>query len=503
VTIGAVSGSGRLPRVEPVLTATELARARAFDMMADAVLLADDSRRYVDVNGAAASLFGLPREALLGRRIEEFAPPPKEYDVEAGWQEFLREGQQQGLFPLVRPDGSRRMVEFRATANIVPNLHLSVLRDVTERLEHLQQFAKLSNNLPYVIGRYDRAHRILFVNESARRFLGIDPLAAVGRPVDDFLPAPLAARFHQAIDLALAGHQTDLDFQWPQPDGSVLELAARLLPEIADDGLIESALIITRDATAEKRAERARLEAMAREHEARERAERASKLAEFFVAVVGHDLRNPLNSILSGAWLIGQRAAEEPLQRVARRIETSAQRMARLIDQLLDFTRIRAGNGLPHEPRQMSLGALLSRMREELSPHETSITIRSEGSTDGCWDEDRLAQVFSNLLGNAVEHSPDGAAVEVDIDGLAPDRVEVTVRNPGTIDPESLEQIFEPFKQGRRAAGSRGLGLGLYTSREVVAAHGGTIEVTSTPGEDTCFRVVLPRASPARSPERG
>jgi PAS domain S-box-containing protein len=112
-----------------------LARASAFDAMSDAVLVADDERRYVDANHAATRLFGLARADLLGSRIDDFAPAPSGFDVEAAWREFLSTGEQRGEFPLMRADGTSRIVEYRAKANIIPGRHLSVLRDVTERVE--------------------------------------------------------------------------------------------------------------------------------------------------------------------------------------------------------------------------------------------------------------------------------------------------------------------------------------------------------------------------------
>jgi PAS domain S-box-containing protein len=107
---------------------------RSFLAMPDAVLLADDERRYVFANPAACRLFSVPLEQLLGRRIEDFAPAPPEYDVEAAWRAFLKEGQQAGEFPLRRPDGTQLWLEYRATANVAPGIHLSVLRDVSDRV---------------------------------------------------------------------------------------------------------------------------------------------------------------------------------------------------------------------------------------------------------------------------------------------------------------------------------------------------------------------------------
>jgi signal transduction histidine kinase len=219
------------------------------------------------------------------------------------------------------------------------------------------------------------------------------------------------------------------------------------------------------------------------------------------MAVLGHDLRNPLSAIYTAGMLIGRQSSEERVQRTAARIVSSSQRMARMIEQILDFTRIRAGIGLPYQPAAMDLRDLVERVREELPSGESAIRVEAVGATDGVWDHDRLAQVLSNLLGNAVEHSSLGKGIVIQIDGSSPAWVVVTVQNPGAIPPEVLPEVFEPFRQGR-PSGSKGLGLGLFITREIVAAHGGDIDVESSEAQGTRFRFVLPRApaSPAQRP---
>jgi PAS domain S-box-containing protein len=109
-------------------------RSLVFDELLDAVLVTDDERRYVDANAAACALFGLPLNALLGKRVEDFAPSGPGYDAVAAWTRFIARGHDTGEFPLLRPDGSRLTVEYRARANIAPGIHVSVLRDTTARV---------------------------------------------------------------------------------------------------------------------------------------------------------------------------------------------------------------------------------------------------------------------------------------------------------------------------------------------------------------------------------
>jgi len=235
--------------------------------------------------------------------------------------------------------------------------------------------------------------------------------------------------------------------------------------------------------------------AFERERQGREEAERASKLAELFVAVLGHDLRTPLGAITASGSLLARDPRDERERRIATRILGSSGRMTRMIDQILDFSRIRAGRSLLQSPAPMDLRELIGRVRDELSGG-SSIQVDADGATEGVWDRDRLAQVFSNLLANAVEHSPAGSAVHVRVDGRPSEHVEVTVENPGAIPADILPEVFEPFRQGRQQDKARGLGLGLYISKEIVGAHGGTIGVTSSESSGTRFRVHLPRTAP-------
>lgn len=124
------------PNGQPVRTPAPATAWRnlVFDELLDGVVLADDNRRYVDANAAACALFGVAVGGLIGKRIEDFAPPPPGYDVAGAWSRFLAKGHDSGEFPLVRPDGSCLVVEYRARANVAPGVHLSIMRDATARV---------------------------------------------------------------------------------------------------------------------------------------------------------------------------------------------------------------------------------------------------------------------------------------------------------------------------------------------------------------------------------
>jgi PAS domain S-box-containing protein len=179
--------------------------------------------------------------------------------------------------------------------------------------------------------------------------------------------------------------------------------------------------------------------------------------------------------------------------RALSRIESSGQRMVRMIDQLLDFTLIRTG--LPIDPQPGDLVAILSGVIDEirLSHPQQTIRFTHQGEARGNFDADRLGQAFGNVLGNAAQHGQLDAGVDVALDATG-DAIAVTIHNAGTIPPELLPHVFEPMSGNKRKRdGSRGLGLGLFITQQIVQTHGGTVAVTSTDADGTRFIVTLPR----------
>src|SRR6185295_1186735 len=221
----------------------------------------------------------------------------------------------------------------------------------------------------------------------------------------------------------------------------------------------------------------------------RERAAEASRLAddlsetirvnELFVGVLAHDLRAPLAAIMTGAQLIKVREAGKPDARNMKalgRVLSSAERMSRMIEQLLDFTRLRVGGGIAIEPKDADIASLARQVVEELddSYPDCSVDVSQTGDTRGSWDPDRLSQLVSNLVANALQHGVPAAGVRVFVDGEAADVVRVQVHNLGAIPQALLAQVFDPLTGGqRRRDRSRGLGLGLFITRQIAEAHGG------------------------------
>jgi signal transduction histidine kinase len=230
----------------------------------------------------------------------------------------------------------------------------------------------------------------------------------------------------------------------------------------------------------------------------------AVQLSDLFISILGHDLRTPLGAIQMGAELIVRGSQDARTLRPAARILSSADRMARMIEQLLDFARARHG-GIMLQPRATNLAAIASQIVQELEDSNPSahIGLVEWGDVSGIWDPDRLAAVVSNLAGNAVKHGSEHTSITVELDGTDAAVVLLRVTNVGAIPAESIPTLFEPFKRTAPArSGEKGLGLGLFIARAIVHAHGGKIDVRSA-GEATVFEVTLPREVPPSGDRNG
>jgi signal transduction histidine kinase len=216
-----------------------------------------------------------------------------------------------------------------------------------------------------------------------------------------------------------------------------------------------------------------------------------------YIGVLGHDLRNPLNAILIGMHGLERspNLAAAERDKVAR-MSRSAKRMNSMIRDLLDYTRTSAGE-FPHNPEPTDLERVCDDAIDELraSHPDRSITCEVAGNVTGTWDPERLQQVISNLVGNALTHGTGAVSVRIDGDGHD---VVFAVHNDGEpIPPDVLPVLFGPFRRGDRSP--NGLGLGLYIVREVIRRHGGSIEVRSSRDAGTTFVSRWPRQPEGRA----
>ncbi|WP_228556737.1 ATP-binding protein [Myxococcus sp. AB025B] len=228
--------------------------------------------------------------------------------------------------------------------------------------------------------------------------------------------------------------------------------------------------------------------------------QRAVDFREQLLAILGHDLRNPLNAISASAFQLARaEELEAPERRAVERIRKSAGRMGRMITDILDFARSKLGSGIPVSRQSMNLADICQATLDELqvSHPERRLLFESSGDTSGQWDPDRVAQVLGNLVANALQHGGLDSPVTTSVRGGA-DVVLMEVHNQGEPIPAELQpRLFDPFKPSVGASSSyqkqRSLGLGLYIVHQIARAHGGRVEVRSSREEGTTFRVYWPR----------
>ncbi len=229
---------------------------------------------------------------------------------------------------------------------------------------------------------------------------------------------------------------------------------------------------------------------------------------ERFLAILGHDLKNPIGSIMGATQFMVENAQEkgdlpEPYLGLATRAEITSRRMNKLVDDLLDFAVTSFGESIPIARGPADVGAILREVVSEVKAAHPESTIECVTDDDlrGEWDSARLTQAFTNLVSNAVQHGIEGGAVRVTARGL-PTAVVITVTNRGSaIPPETMAQLFQPMKKSGhvRRVDDQHLGLGLYIVDKIIEAHGGSITVESTESTGTVFSVHLDRAAANRS----
>jgi signal transduction histidine kinase len=233
-----------------------------------------------------------------------------------------------------------------------------------------------------------------------------------------------------------------------------------------------------------------------------EELQRSLRMRDDFMSLVAHELRTPLNTLFLETQMRslqlkrGNLPAFNPEQmgNMIKRDERQIKAMIRLIDDMLDVSRMKSGT-LSIRPGKVELMGLLERVVNDLSLQATAagstLQLASHGPVEGWWDEFRIEQVIVNLLTNALRYGG-GGLVEINVQEIGCN-VRIDVRDHGKgIAPDYIDRIFEPYERGAKAGEPKGLGLGLYISRQLATSHGGELTVQSTPGQGATFSLLLP-----------
>ena len=352
--------------------------------------------------------------------------------------------------------------------------------------------------------------RIFKTNRTLCRWLGCTAEALVGTRFSEALTVGGQAFYDMQLVplLLLQGAFTEVSVELVAPGGSRLPVLMNAAERRAEDGRLLFTRMTVFNATERRRYERellsarraadaarAEMEALQQATQAHLLDERATAaLREEFIAVLGHDLRNPLAAIDSGMRLLRRSPLDERAVKVVGLVQSSVTRMAGLIEDVMDFARGRLGGGIALEVAAVPLGPVLQQVVDELRASHPGRAIEVVLAMDGpvLCDARRIGQLASNLLGNALTHGDPAGTVRLsavtDADGFV-----LTVANDGEIPAALMPRIFEPYARGESRPSLQGLGLGLYICRAIALAHGGTLEVVSGGGGTRfIFQVVLP-----------
>jgi len=348
----------------------------------------------------------------------------------------------------------------------------------------------ITDAVPVLIAYVDRQERYRFASKAFENWFGIRPEQILGKSLRELAGDVTYQAIRPQVAKALSGEEVTFEVHGAIGSAQPRWFRATYVPQRNQNGEVDGFVALGLDVSAQKQADAAR-EALV------SNLERTVAFSERFVGILGHDLRNPLFAIHTAGLTLGQRAVTTGDLKTSQQIIGSAERMSRMINQLLDFTRTRIGSGIPLSPTRSDLATICRSAVDELETARpaAAITVDQRGDTAGTWDQDRLAQVFSNIVGNALDHGVDSAA-SIRLDGIAADAVAIEVRNGGAIPAARLSTIFDPFLPPTRTDPRAGLGLGLYIADQIVHAHGGSIEA-STPDATTLFRIVIPRNAPS------
>jgi len=355
---------------------------------------------------------------------------------------------------------------------------------------------------PVGLGYWDRELRCVRVNRTLARINGLPVEAHIGRPVDELLPAlapQLAQHFRRVLDEGRALRDLEIVGETADLPGRVRWWRVSYFPVHNGEARIGLGVIID-EITQAKQAERERSQLLDSERAAREAAERANTLKDEFLATVSHELRNPLNSIVGWTHMLesGKLSAADQSKAVAV-IARNARTQVRLVEDLLDFSRLGSGR-LRLEVRQIDPGSVVAAACESFraAAEARHIALVCDQQAEGVLvaaDADRLQQIVTNLVSNALKFTESGGSVRVGT-ARADSQLEIAVEDDGAgVDEQFLPYMFEPFSQAE-GAGARpqaGLGLGLAIVKSLVSLHGGTIAATSAgPGKGTRVAVRLP-----------
>ncbi len=476
----------------------------------DAIVSRDVNGIITSWNRGAEKLYGYTAPEAIGKPVTILMTPERADEDPANLARILG-GETVQPYETVRRRKDGTLVEVSLTVSPIISETGAVVgaskiaRDISDRKRQQREVARISERLqlvtdaaPALISYVDSNGRYRFVNKGYQEWFGHRREDIVGREMSDVVGEAAFARLKPHVDAALRGQREAFEAEIPYKDGGTRFIHAEYVPDARPDGVVMGFYVMVTDITENKRAELA-LRA------AKESVEAANMAKDNFLATLSHELRTPLTPVMAtlGAW--GTMASfpdslREDLAMVRRNLDLEA----RLIDDLLDLTRIVKGKmeiNLEVLDLNKLIESVVGMYRSEIRAKKLDISLCLDATK--CHirgDPGRLQQVFWNLLKNAVKFTPEGGRIEVTTRNEGHGHLQITITDTGVGMPvEFLARLFTPFAQGHVDSVRRygGLGLGLAITKKLLEAHGGTIEAKSDGiGHGSTFIITLACVEP-------
>ena len=499
-------------RARAELAASEERYRRTFEQARIGIAHVAPDGRWLRVNERLCEILGYDAPELLEKTYAEVSHL-QDLDIDVKQWELLRRGE-------ITDYGVERRFETKAGEVVYADVRLVREEDEAGALRHLivvvqdvtgrklsegtlrvyeRVLASTQNGIVITDARQED-HPIAYVNPAFLKITGYTASELVGKNCRILNEN---AREQAALDevrRAIASGETcSVLLRNHKKDGEAFWNQLSIAPVEDPSGKITHFVGVIVDATERVQALAEREELLASAQSARQEAESANRAKDRFLSVVSHELRSPLNAILAWTSLLRDESSAEDMARAASAIEASVHSQTRLVDDLLDASRIRAGS-LEIEPARIDLDGVVRSAVAHLAPvareKGVALELATRGPALAMVDAERIEQVIRNLVDNALKFTPRGGHVTVELSEAETSWL-LTVRDDGLgISEEALPQVFEEFWQGSRKgpSGGKGLGLGLLIVKHLVELHGGGVRVESDgEGRGTTVRVELPK----------
>jgi PAS domain S-box-containing protein len=483
-------------------------QATLLEMIDDAVYELDLDLRITSWNAAAERMYGYTAAEVLGQQSSELFASKISPEQRAAFVKRIEAGEVLRIeAELRRKDGSLLWSDVTAIAkrNAVGAVagFVSINRDITARKRADERFRLAVDAAPAAMIMVDQRGTIVMLNVLTEQLLGYARSEMIGQSIEMLVPSRVrTGHAHDRAVFFQNAHQRPMgagrDLYALRKDGSEVPVEIGLSPfETAEGAFVLAAVT---DITERKRLEEERAQLLIREQTARTEIERASRLKDEFLAVLSHELRTPLNAVLGYAHLLSANAL--PATRASHAIaaiQRNAQAQARLVESLLDLSRIMAGK-LELDLQRLDVLKLVETAVDVIRPDADARGIALNVAIPSpapvlTGDSGRLQQVLWNLLSNAAKFTPRGGRIGIRVlQHAATISIQISDSGQG-IKAEFLPYVFDRFKQADSHNGhsSSGLGLGLALVREMVQAHGGTVVAESQgDGHGSTFTMTLP-----------